>query len=434
LPCSGDRGFLFLGRRWLLMQSRFDANRDIVIDGEPDEAGHYRMWTQGLSARGQPELEMVKVPEAHARDAGAILNAVANYLVNDLPKGRSLKDGESLAVSAGQILVPLRARSSTLPEGSRGFRLLDFSGESLEMMASQAIATVKVAKAWLSMTAESGSDHESALALIDDAIALWPGDPEFRERRGPAGATLNYENYLAYLTKAALMEDDAEADNAYREALQRSALYELEELGVKPERLKGLGEAELEAAWKAAEASGATTEMPAMGLPGGPSFVISPIVYSTEQGELAAHVAIVPWNLKRYAATKLTDEYRALAWELVRHASTHPGDVLAAARETHWFYESKPVPLGAESNMQKVLGSSVPIAARIMSIVRADLQRRQVAGLKPEQVRAVYGLELKAEALRAARDLMEKLRAAEAREFAAAVSGGAASVRSTPKQ
>jgi hypothetical protein len=301
-------------------------------------------------------------------------------------------------------------------------------------MASQAIATVKVAKAWLALAEESGSAHESALALINDAIALWPGDPKFRERRGPAGATLNYENYLAYLTKAALTEDDAEADNAYREALHRSALYELEELGVKPEKFKGLGEAELEAAWKAAEASGATTEMPAMGPPGGPSFVLSPIVYSTEQGELAAHVAIVPWNLKRYAATKLTDEYMALAWELVRHASTHPGDVLAAARETHWFYESKPVPPGAESNMQKVLGSSVPVAARIMSIVRADLQRRQVAGLKPEQVRAVYGLELKAEALRTARDLMEKLRAEEAREFAAAVSGGAASVRFTPKQ
>lgn len=392
--------------------TEFDVERDVTLNAVPDDAGTFAIQTHGLQARGQPELEMAKVPAAYTHEAGVILRATGRYLVNVMDQNRSLKDGETLGMAVGDLWVSLRAHASTLSDGGTRFRLSDYEPDENKQFDAHAFATVKVAQAWEALHGEE-SNEERALELVNESLSLWPGSDQ--GWAGQPGDKMNPENVFAYLTRASLTKDPEEGDRDYATALKRSEGLRLTDLGMTHEQLAELDRSEFDAAWELVDRLSSTLTMPTT--PGvGPALFTSPIVYLTETGELAALMTMVPWNLKKYAATKLPDTYRSLAYELVKRASTHPVSVLTATRETHWFYE----PFNVKP-WHKVLAPAGPKAARIVSIVRADLQRRYVAGLSLEDVREIYGLSPKSAANRG-RERMVQLRANEEREFVAAVS------------
>lgn len=82
---------------------RLDPQREVVLHYVTD--GPARGWfhTHGLAAHGKPELEIRSVPGFLRPAAGEILNALADYLLNDATK--PLVAGELIALGASSIRV-----------------------------------------------------------------------------------------------------------------------------------------------------------------------------------------------------------------------------------------------------------------------------------------------------------------------------------------
>jgi hypothetical protein len=67
-------------------KKRIDVQKEIQIDMIVDGPAKGWVHTHGLSRFGRPELEIRNVPSLFTSAAGALLNEVADYMLNDTDK------------------------------------------------------------------------------------------------------------------------------------------------------------------------------------------------------------------------------------------------------------------------------------------------------------------------------------------------------------
>jgi hypothetical protein len=102
-------------------RQRLDPKREIVLHHVTDGPAKGWLHTHGLAAHGKPELEIRNVPVFLGAAAGALLNDLAGYLLNDAPA--PLVAGELLRCGATTIRV-LAAN----PDADQGYDPAHYDG------------------------------------------------------------------------------------------------------------------------------------------------------------------------------------------------------------------------------------------------------------------------------------------------------------------
>src|SRR5262249_22989532 len=100
--------------------SEFVATRDLRIHGNETRDETVHLVSDGLAARGLPELELVGVPLAHASDGAVVINHIAEYTAN---RARVVS-GERVGVGNPQLPGTFLARLVESDNARKGIRRL----------------------------------------------------------------------------------------------------------------------------------------------------------------------------------------------------------------------------------------------------------------------------------------------------------------------
>ncbi|MEM9864249.1 MAG: hypothetical protein AAF938_21800 [Myxococcota bacterium] len=390
----------------------------------PDGDG-FVLQSEGLARHGFPELEMVGIPEAQAKNAAAVINCVADYVVNQRP----VRSGERVAITSphGALIARLVDGTPVPRAGLRGF----FGSADRVQRIEEAVdsnAQPKVLLATMMLwrahgLAEEGRD-DAARAELRASIAFFPGSEGKRSGiRMPFA--YNWENHLSYALLADLSEG-AERARYFDEALARSEDFELERLGDSHEALQGLSVA---AVVRRAEAIGAenAAETKTLAMGPGVTMVTSPIRRRAESegGVVSEQVmTIVPDFMARYRSAEVggVQELGALIVEIPRTSSA--GALLSLLEDVRSIFESG----NDDAPALRSADRAYECGDRIVSMLLADLRRRTFAGLSMRELRAEYGLSEDAPARQTALHKMTDLRLRESGAYMEAMGAPSLSV------
>jgi hypothetical protein len=360
----------------------FDLERDLEIVHEQEPSGLLRIHTRGLAEVADVELELVGIPQSHGDDAIGVLLAVAQAVS---ARGARPEPEERAAVdmSASSLVVGF-----VDSEHGEGFlRVVDpFDLDDPETPLA-AFGSVAIERALGLLEPEEGAEADplGAEATLRASIGAFPGDPAHRDRSFE-GLRFNTENHLAYALLAQLDEDDADA--MYRRALERSAAYELSELGCTLEELRGRSPQELEVMARAILSENLARPM-LEELSESTRLFVSPIWEPEAEGTRATRRACVlpkAFEGHYYAgATRSFLEERGpeLAASLFASLLSSPVDALTAVRQVRALYQHEQAP-----SLPIELGYEAPM--NLLSLVLAEIARRHRAGLDEVSIVASF--------------------------------------------
>lgn len=221
----------------------FSPYDDMKIEVTPTSETMADLVTDGLSRVRKHELAIRNVPIEDVRDAGTVINLVAEYVCEN-----DVRHGERIGIEYPSFGLGVRL----FDEGG-GFKpfgrkpkiqaIADIDAEvpALPRTAMSNAALLKAAAA-----SQRDNDISAAIEILQDAIARWPGEegviPE------PAvGMQYNWQNALAYRDLASLVDDPAERARYLGMAVRRSAAVAEQVLGCFPDDLVGLDPDEVRA-------------------------------------------------------------------------------------------------------------------------------------------------------------------------------------------
>lgn len=360
----------------------FDLERDLEIVHEQEPSGLMRIHTRGLAEVAGVELELVGIPQSHGDDAIGVLLAVAQAVAG---RGARPEPEERAAVDMSASSLVVGFVDSEYGEGY--LRVVDpFDLDDPESPLA-ALGSVAIERALGLLEPEEGTEPDplGAEAILRASIGAFPGDPAHRDR-SLEGLRFNTENHLAYALLAQLDEDDA--DGMYQKALERSAAYELSELGAPLEELRGRSPQELEIMARAILSENLSRPM-LEELSESTRLFVSPIWEPEAEGTRATRRACVlpkAFEGHYYAgATRGFLEARGpeLAASLYTSLLGTPSLALTAVRHVRALYQhdqapSLPIELAYEAPMN------------LVSLLLAEVGRRHRAGLDEASIVASF--------------------------------------------
>jgi tetratricopeptide (TPR) repeat protein len=360
----------------------FDLERDLEIVHEPEPSGLLRIHTRGLAEVAGVELELVGIPQSHGDDAIGVLLAVAQALS---ARGAPPEPEERAAVDMSASSLVVGFVDSEHGEGY--LRVVDpFDLDDPESPLA-ALGTVAIERAISLLEPEEGTEPDplGAEAILRASIGAFPGDPANRDR-SLEGLRFNTENHLAYALLAQLDEDDA--DGMYQKALERSAAYELSELGSTLDALEGRSPAELEIMARAILSENLARPM-LEDLSESTRLFVSPIWEPEAEGTRATRRAsVLPKAFERHyydgeARRFLEARGPELAASLYTSLLRSPAFALTAVRQVRAIYQhdqapSLPIEIAYEAPMN------------LLSLLLAEIGRRHRAGLDEASIVASF--------------------------------------------
>ncbi len=360
----------------------FDLERDLEIVHEQEPSGLLRVHTRGLTEVAGVELELVGIPQSHGDDAIGVLLAVAQAVAG---RGARPEPEERAAVdmSASSIVVGF-----VDSERGEGFlRVVDpFDLDDPETPLA-AFGSVAIERALGLLEPEEGTEPDplGAEAILRASIGAFPGDPAHRDR-SLEGLRFNTENHLAYALLAELDEDDADA--MYQRALERSAAYELSELGATLDELRAPSAQELEIMARAILSENLSRSS-LEELSESTRLFVSPIWEPEAEGTRATRRAcVLPKAFERHyyaGPTRSFLEARGpeLAAALYGQLLGSPAFALTAVRKVRALYQHEQAP-----SLPIELGYEPPM--NLLSLLLAEIGRRHRAGLDEASIVASF--------------------------------------------
>lgn len=342
------------------------------IDVEPLRGTElYRVVSNGL----EPEVAV----EGLRRDQVAFGRDVLEATLAALEQGPT--PGAAVPIHLGPALARVQLASAA----GNVLLVVDQPPVGAEAHPVAALATAAFARA---LDAWQDGDTEAASRLAAISIELHPGDP--LEARASAPVQANAQNHLAWALQARLEEGSA-GERAYVAALERSPAWMEAQLGGSPAALQEPDRQELQLlAARLVEANLAALQE--SGAREGASGVLelpSPI----RSGGAPAGTILLPAPfLQLYAlppgASLLQDEaWRQVAIEAFERLRAVPAELLLATREIRGLY------LPGDLLLPAPPGEGDP-AEKMLSALLADVARKAVAGLSPEEVGATLGADM----------------------------------------
>jgi hypothetical protein len=403
--------------------SRFDPNRDIKIDVKETQTGlHLR--TAGLTRFGTSELEMIDVEPEDMREAGGVLNTLAESIVN---QNRKVKANERIAIRApsGALVARFAEGTSVAATGFMA-RLMGQSESTLRVeepvegmgMGLTLFSTVRL---WRAAKHLEDGDEGAAKAVLLGSIARFPGDPE-RSGEVTMGFPYNAENHLSYAMLAQLEPHLEKRATWLEQALARSDEYLRAELGDDAEELRGAGRPFLAARVLVLASENATPAQEARAM-GGMTICASPTRTLTERGDrqLAQRsLTLLPSLMAQYQPARdvANEAWREAVLDVLWAHLDAPGFLLALTGDVRDLYE------GDRDEAPSVEGAAdYEIGDRLLSLLLADARRCEYAGLSPDDFRARGGAS-KTPLSGAAERKLDALIARETEAYVSAVSNG----------
>ncbi|MDB4963777.1 MAG: hypothetical protein JWP01_3776 [Myxococcales bacterium] len=402
--------------------AEFVAGRDIRINASEAPDGTMHLVSEGLARHGLPELELVGVPHAHAREGAVIINQIAEYTAN---RAR-IAPGERVGIAGvcGALVARLVA-SANAPRKGLG-RL--FGGgtpgrlrieEPIDDMAPLAtlLSTVLL---WRAEAAFEDNDDEAGVAALRAAIELFPGDPTRRDAPN-FGIEHNWENHLAYATLSLRVDGD-EAIESWERAAERCGRFEVNQLGDAGAELRRLERgALLERARLIVETNTRKTEQ--NDINEHVFMTLSPIwgpAHDDTHTGRAARKMVVVTRERAYGGEPLLRDPAlvAAAIELVLAHRDRPATLVFAIADTlrHWEGGSDDAPIVDA-------GAPYQTGDRVLSLALAHVSRYVAGGMTASEVRAACGLDDDAGARESALSKRAVLEHAEFEDQVAAISG-----------
>jgi len=353
----------------------FDVQQQMRILVEP-VGGLAFLKTEGLAAIGRDELCITAVPEAHVREAGAVLNLVAGYVANE----KAVGDEELVGMPHdGGLLAVRLVREEEPTSGFLGIfgrkpgrqRIVDGWDES-NGVPWIALSTLLL---WQAKDATDAGDAEQAAALMEASLGLVT--PAKGEVPDP-GMPYNAGGALAALGLAELQPERRRS--WLEEAFQRSTVAQVQTLGDTLEDLEKRSASKLRASSLTLLSAQLTNQDAQAG---------GPVVMFV--GPLAAHgdgLLMDRTVLPKPLYEPLTQTHDALRSEPVRAlaakvaAEWDPVDVLEATVSTRELYGDSPMPV--ETGERWVVGM------RLLSLVLAHLGVCLAGGADVEDLPAVF--------------------------------------------
>lgn len=422
--------------------AKFDARRDMAINGDERRPGAYALTTAGLRKFGRPEFEIIGVPEIATKAVAAnIIYDLADYTVNNaeirsgevtvLPKRLEGSDEEPLLF----VMKVLWSRQPTgglfakmTGKGDPGvLRIVEQKADSADAVPLPLIAMAMVYRAEaLRVT----NQPEAALLELEGAISIFPGDrterPGVRLKLGSKDieGDDNWQNGTAYRrwsTLASKVEG-----NVYQETFTRCPPLASFELGASLSELASLELADIRQQIEKIK----TQNLNAFSVSPGPHSELvmfaSPLWRLGAGGRARRGMALLPKGFEQHyfvgdARKALESDSRLVdaVAETVFNSRTTPWHLLPFVHLAREIYGDASSEAKAE-----VTGTFHPVD-ELASALLADVGRSVRAGLTIEEIRGRLGL---GPAVRDSRaeEKMATLDAWETERYNAAISGPSA--------
>ncbi|HJL18725.1 MAG TPA: hypothetical protein RMH99_23890 [Sandaracinaceae bacterium LLY-WYZ-13_1] len=190
------------------------------------DGGNLTIDTVGLADAGQRELQMVDVPELLAPVAERFLAELGTYAT----RKKALEADETIGVP-----THFGANFARLVERGPSLRVVDVMEDAPTDAAPRLVLATELFEE--AFQRYQRGEMQVAAQLLDTSIETYPGS----SGRPDLGSNVNNENFRAYLLLYSLTGDAAHLERA----LERSASFQIEQLGAPAEMLAGrLGDAE----------------------------------------------------------------------------------------------------------------------------------------------------------------------------------------------
>jgi hypothetical protein len=383
----------------------FRAERDITIHAAPGDHGHgFRLRSEGLAERGLPELEMIDVPEARARDAAVVINQVADYVAT---KSR-IEDGQRLAIRApsGALVATLQAgspSSSSAPPPGLFARMFGGARTTHVQRVHEPLDTMEHPRTllstvmlWRARAQIEAGDVEGARRELFASVAYFPGDPGKRSDLF-MGFAYNWQNHLSYAALSEISLDDGERRAWMDKALERSEELEQELLGDSAADLARASREDLLAETDRIVTENLRTAPSRHPVTGAVVAFGSPTWRreSTSSGPTVARsMTVLPELFERYyydplvAVQLRSPSVRAIAVDVLLARRGEPAELALTARDIASIYEGDV----AEAPAMVIDPPYYRPGDRLLSLLLADIAKRLFAGLTEAELRAGYGL------------------------------------------
>ena len=396
----------------------------------PTEDG-YHLRSDGLARRDRPELEMLGVPEAQIKNAGAVINQIANYAVNKANVGAGERIG---IVSDNGILLARFQQGPTIEVGGLfGFRkrqaeVLRVTEPMDRMEYSKTLfSTIMLWRAGMHLESD---DRAAAVKELRASIEFFPGEPN-SDDEPELPAPYNWENHLAYAMLARLAAEPDEIEGYLSSALVRSRCFQRRELGDEAARLCELRRDPLvERARQLVIENCTEPHLQPVAPNGSVVMITSPIRTRAvnEDGTTVAvrKAAIIPSEFTAYyyfedTPARLVEEAGVLevAVDMIVENADRPERLLRLTNDIRDIYDER-------SEDAPVFQNDEPVPYRAgdtaLSLAIAHVARLAFAGMSVAELRVCCELEDDTSALESARDKLDKLGKREHDAYTAAIS------------
>ncbi|MCP4448757.1 MAG: hypothetical protein GY811_26000 [Myxococcales bacterium] len=256
-------------------------------------------------------------------------------------------------------------------------------------------------------------DKPGAIVELRESIDAMPGDGTaglVTDELDTGDAELNWQNHLAYLRLAELLEDEAEREDAYREAYTRFPWLAEAHFGASVAEIGRLDKEALRA--NAVRILAHNRKHPKLnaGPHEGLRMIASPIWTSGEDNSSVRVLSLVPAGFTEfYYGEKLDDDATAelvasIAAEVVGRYASNPWRLASMTEGARGMYgdSSSGAPIAEQIGKHNV-------SNMVLSAVMAEAARYVHAGATAEEMRIAFGLD----AIQESASLEQKLAAVE---------------------
>lgn len=325
----------------------FDPNEDMKIKVVPyDDRDAASLISEGLQRYDRPELAISLVPTDQVQDAAAVINLVAEYVVEN-----QVASGERIGLDfPGATLIVRLFDVETDTGPTQMIADAHADDPSFPQIAMSSIALMRAAGA------EHQGDYETCLRILLESVARWPGEPHVTPE-ARFGIPYNWENARTYLRLGDMIGGVDEAHQMLQSAVQRSRSVADEVLGASIDDLRAFPTDRVHDRAQLVVArflESKEVDIPGLAEHAGPGNVImpSPIWRADAEGQAVAAIAMLPRvfghrYFERPIAAYTLDELTDVVADVVTKSLEDPVRLGAAVREASRLFEDPNAPRAA---------------------------------------------------------------------------------------